>query len=219
MIGRLFRSFSRGALISLFIGCIILGVLIKEGDFPQLLLPSHDYEYVLEHGLKNGAHIKGEISYSLGKFAAKESYTQYENSRTPSKTDGYYYLIPVGEGGMAAIFVRKDDMDAMERLTDETYDYLDGGEAPKTTVRFEGAAIKMNRNLKGLERAFRDELKDMEYTEREIEELLSAYSDGECLVLQGPAGMSTFYVMLAVSLVLILLGIFLVVHNFRKEAY
>lgn len=219
MIGRLFRSFSRGALILLFLGCILLGVMIKEGDFPQILFPSHDYDYVLEHGLKNGEHIKGEIFYSLGGFATKESYTQYENSRTAAKTNGYYYMIPVGEGGMAAIYIRKDDLDAMERLTDETYGYLAGGEAPKTAIKFEGVAVKMDRNLKGLERAFRDDLKDLEYTESEIEEMLSAYSDGECLVLQGPADMTVMYVMLAISFVLILLGILLVVRNFRKEAY
>lgn len=216
MFGRLIRSFSKGPLICLLFGCVLLGTLIKEGDFPQLLLPAKDYDYVLENGLKNGQHVKGEISYCLGSFAAKETYTQYENSRTAGKTTGYYYMIPVGEGGLAAIYVRDADVDAMERLSEETYAYMSGGEEPKTRVHFEGVSVKMERNLKGLEGAFRDDLKDLEYTDSEIEEMLKNYTAGECLVLQGPAAMSTFYVMAAISIVLILLGILLVVRNFRK---
>ena len=186
MIGRLLRSISGFSIIVLLLGCIFLGVLIKEGDFPNILMPSHDYDYVLENGLKKGQHIKGEIFYSLGSFASEESYTQYENSRTASKTTGYYYMIPVGEGGMAG-------------------------------VHFEGVAVKMDKQLKGLENAFREELEYMGYTESEVEEMLSSYSDGECLVLYGPAQMSTAYVMIAVSIFAILLGIFLIARNYRKE--
>lgn len=190
MIGRLFRSLS-GFSVGLFIfGCIFLGAMIKVGDFPYILMPSHDYEYVLENGLKEKQHIKGEIFYSLGSFASEESYTQYENSRTASKTTGYYYMIPVGEGGMAAVFVRKDDLDAMEALTNETYNYLAGGDIPQTEVHFEGVAVKMEKNLAGLEGAFRDQLEYIGYTESEVEEMLASYSDGECLVLEGPAAPS-----------------------------
>ena len=218
MIGRLIRSISGFSLAILFFGFIFLGVLIKEGDFPNILMPSHDYDYVLENGLKDGQHIKGEIFYSLGSFASEESYTQYENSRTASKTTGYYYMIPVGESGMAAIYIRKDDLDDMDTLTNETYEYLMGGDVPQTEVHFEGVAVKMDKQLKGLENAFREELEYMGYTESEVEEMLSSYSDGECLVLYGPAQMSTAYVMIAVSLLAILIGIFLIVRNYRKEA-
>lgn len=217
MIGRLLRSISGFSIIVLLLGCIFLGVLIKEGDFPNILMPSHDYDYVLENGLKKGQHIKGEIFYSLGSFASEESYTQYENSRTASKTTGYYYMIPVGEGGMAAVYIRKADLDDMDMLTNETYEYLEGGDFPQTGVHFEGVAVKMDKQLKGLENAFREELEYMGYTESEVEEMLSSYSDGECLVLYGPAQMSTAYVMIAVSIFAILLGIFLIARNYRKE--
>lgn len=217
MIGRLFRSLS-GFSATLFVfACIFLGAMIKVGDFPQILMPSHDYEYVLENGLKEGQHIKGEIFYSLGSFASEESYTQYEDYRTASKTTGYYYMIPVGESGMAAIFVRKDDLEVMDALTEETYNYLIGGEIPQTEVHFEGVAVKMEKNLKGLEGAFRDQLEYMGYTDSEVEEMLAAYSDGECLVLEGPADMSVMYVMMAVVFLVFLISILLIVRNYRKE--
>ena len=217
MIGRLFRSLS-GFSAGLFIfGCIFLGAMIKVGDFPYILMPSHDYEYVLENGLKEKQHIKGEIFYSLGSFASEESYTQYETYRTASKTTGYYYMVPVGEAGMAAVFVRKDDLDAMDILTEETYNYLAGGDIPQTEVHFEGVAVKMEKNLAGLEGAFRDQLEYMGYTESEIEEMLAVYSDGECLVLEGPADVSVIYVMMAVVFAVLLLAIILIIRNYRRE--
>lgn len=218
MIKRLIRSFSKLSLILLLFGCIILGAMIKSGEFPQILMPSHNYDEVLEKGLKKGQHIKGDIYFSLGSFATKESYTQYENSRTPAETSGYYYIIPVGEQGLAAIYIRKDDLTAMKALTKETEAYLMGGEFPKTTIHFNGTAVKMDRNLKGLEEVFRNQLEYMGYTEAQIEDMLSTYSDGECLVLSGPADISVIYVMLAISFVLILAGIILIVRNYRKEA-
>ncbi len=217
MIGRLLRSISGFSLTLLIFGCIWLGVLIKVGNFPQIIMPSHSYEEVLENGLKNGQHIKGEIVYSLGSFASEESYTQYEDYRTASKTTGYYYMIPVGEGGMAAVFVRKDDLDAMDALTNETYEYLMGGDAPQTEIHFEGVAVKMDKELAGLEGAFREQLEYMGYTESDIQEMLSSYSDGECLVLTGPADMTTAYVMIAIAFIVLLLAIFLLVRNYRKE--
>lgn len=215
---RLIKSFSRASLILLFAGIVMLASLIKGGTFPQIFMPAHDYDEVLKDGLKKGQHIKGDIYYSFGSFASQESYTQYKNSRTASKTTGYFYMIPVGEQGMAAIYVRKDDLSAMKALTEETEAYLAGGELPKTTIHFEGTAVKMEKQLKGLEAAFRDELKQAGYTEADIEEMISAYSDGECLVLYGPADMSVMYVMTAIAFVLILIGIVLVVRRYRKVA-
>lgn len=218
MIKRLIRSFSKLSLILLLFGCIVLGAMIKSGEFPQILMPSHNYDEILENGLKKGQHIKGEIYFSFGSFATKESYTQYENSRTPAKTSGYYYMIPVGEQGLAAIYIRKDDLTTMKALTEETQAYLEGGEFPKTTIHFNGTAVKMDRDLKGLEEIFRKQLEYMGYTEAQIEDMLSTYSDGECLVLSGPADISVIYVMLAISFVLILAGIIIIVRNYRKEA-
>lgn len=218
MIGRLIRSVSRASLLLIFFGCVLLGVMIKDGEFPQILFPSKDYDYVLDNGLKKGQHVKGEIYYSLGGFAAKETYTQYEDYRTAGKTSGYYYLIPAGEGGMAAIYIYEDDKSTMDRLTDETEEYLMGGDAPKTSVEFNGVAVTMRRNLSGLESAFKSELENMGYSQSEIDEMLASYTDGEYLVLSGPADVSVMYVMMGIALVLILIGILLFVRRYRQEA-
>lgn len=218
MIGRLFRSVSRTSLILIVIGCILYGVMIKDGEFPQILFPSQDYDYVLDHGLKKGQHVKGEIYYCLGGFASKETYTQYEDYRTAGKTSGYYYLIPVGEGGMAAIYVRDEDRAAMDQLADETEEYLMGGDPPVSSIQFNGVAVTMRRNLSGLESAFKSELTDLGYTQSEIDEMLASNTDGEYLVLSGPYDISTVYVMMAIGFVLILIGILLFVRRYRQEA-
>lgn len=218
MIGRIFRSVSRASLILIMFGCILLGVMVKDGTFPQILFPSKDYDYVLDNGLQKGQHFKGEIYYCLGGFASMETYTQYENYRTAGKTSGYYYMIPVGEGGMAAVYVRDADKSLMDRLTDETEEYLMGGEAPQTGVQFNGVAVTMRRNLSGLESAFKSELTDIGYTQSEIDEMIASYTDGEYLVLYGPADVSIVYVMMAIGLVLILIGILLFVRRYRQEA-
>lgn len=217
MIGRFFRSLTKFSAGLFICGCIFLWTMIKVGDFPYILMPSQDYEYVLENGLKEKQHIKGEIFYSLGSFATEESYTQYDTYRTASETTGYYYMIPVGEGGMAAIYVRKDDVKAMDALTEETYNYLSGGEIPRTEVHFEGVAVKMEKNLEGLEGAFREQLEYMGYTESEVERMLEACSDGECLVLEGPADVSVIYVMMAIVFAILLLSIILIIRNYRSE--
>lgn len=217
MIGRLLKSISFISVGLVAVGCIMIASMIKMGNFPWILLPSHDYEYVLDNGLKKNQHIKGEIIYSFGSFAAKESYTQYEKYRTAAKTTGYYYIIPVGESGMAAVYIRKDDLNDMKALTNETYEYLVSGAIPQTKVHFEGVAMEMNKNLKGLEKTFRKELENMGYTESEVEEMLSRSSDGKCLVLYGPADMSVMYVMIAIAAFMILLGLFFIIRNYRKE--
>lgn len=217
MIGRFFRSLTKFSAMLFIFACVFIGISISKGDFPQIILPSHDYEYVLSNGIKSGQHIKGEIFYSLGSFASKETYTQYENSRTPSKTNGYYYIVPVGEYGMAAVYIYKDDVAAMEQLTEETYNYLMGGEMPQTSVYFNGVTKKMDKELKGLERAFREELEYMGYAESEVEEMLESFSGGECLVLTGPKDMSVMYVMTGIEFAVLLWAIILLVHNYRKE--
>ncbi len=75
----------------------------------------------------------------------------------------------------------------------------------------------MDKELAGLEGAFREQLEYMGYTESDIQEMLSSYSDGECLVLTGPADMTTAYVMIAIAFIVLLLAIFLLVRNYRKE--
>lgn len=210
------KGFSPLSIILIVFGCIIIAAGIKEGDIIQLMMPSHDYDYVLENGLKNGDHIKGDIYYNVGGFASQSTYTQYEDHRSGSKTSGYYYIIPVGESGYAAIYVRNDDKSTMDKLEDETYEYMNGGEAPKSVLHFNGVATKMEKHLKGLEKLFKDQLKEWEFTDAEIEEML-ADTDGEFLVLEGPADATVVFIMEGIGVVLAVLGIFFFIRRYKKE--
>lgn len=212
----LLKGFSALNLILLFVGGLVMGMTVKEGKIFQLLKPAHDYDYVLDHGLNEGDHIKGEIYYTLGQFASKSTYTKYEDYQTAPKVSGYYYVIPVGEAGFAAIYVSKDNRPLMETVADETYDYLTNGTPIQSSLPFNGVAIKMENELKGLESSFKEQLKDWDYTDAEIEEMLKS-SDGKFLVLQGPADVTIVYGMGAVGLVMFGLGIFFYIRRYKKQ--
>lgn len=210
----LVKGFSPLNLILLIFGCIILAVTIQ-GHLFQLLMPAHDYEEILENGIEEGDHVKGDISFCFGKFATQETYTQYETYRTGAKTSGYYYIVPTGEYGLTAIYVRKDDKAAMDALTKETYAFLDGGADTQTVLHFNGVAMQMDKSLAGLEKAFKEQLDTWGYTQEDIDKLL-ADTDGKFLVLEGPADVTVLYVMAGIGLVLIALAIFFYVRRYKK---
>lgn len=81
-------------------------------------------------------------------------------------------------------------MFAYKRSSLQYYNYLMGGEVPQMSIYFDGVTKKMNKKLNGLESAFREELAYLGYTESEVEEMLSNFLGGECLILTGPKDMS-----------------------------
>lgn len=216
-ISTLLKVFSPANFVLLLFGCIVLGVTIKKGDiFSLLFKQAHDFDYVLENGLKEGDHIEGDIYYNLGPFASQSTYTQYETYRTGSKTSGYYYVIPAGESGFAAVYVRKDDKNTMDKMAEETYEYLNSGADVQTVLHFNGVAVKMEKNLRGLESAFKSQLKEWGYTDTEMETMLAS-TGGEYLVLEGPADVTTVYVMGGIGLLMVALAIFLFLRRYKKE--
>lgn len=217
MTGRLFERFTKFKVWLLLMGSVCYIVLIAGGEFPSILFPAHDYEYVLEYGLKEGQHIKGEIFYSVGNFGSKESYMDYETQKTVYETNGYYYMIPAGSSGMAAIYIYKDDVETMERLTEETYNYLRGGHVPHTAIYFDGVVKKMDSELDGLEEAFREQLEYMGYTENEVEEMLDAWTDGECLILSGPKKIGDVYILLTTGTVLIVCSLIWIIYDYIEK--
>lgn len=209
------KGFSALSLIFLAIGVFVLVQVISGGDI-FLLKPAHDFDYIMENGLCAGDHVKGDIPYTLGGFASKETYTHTENYRTPGETNGFFYLIPVGENGMAAVYIRKDDFDAMDALADETYAYMASGSEPTTRVSFEGTAVEMDRHLKGLETHFTDALTKLGFDDDDIRAMLQA-TGGKFLVLQGPSNVPAMYVMMAAAVVFLLLGVILFVLKYKRE--
>lgn len=211
------KSFTVGSLILLVVGIVMLASTIKSSHLLQLLKPSHDFDYVLENGIKEGDHIKGEIYYSYGYFAKEETYTQSSNgTRTPSKLSGYYYLIPAGDCGMAALYVRKDDKKIMEAVTDDTYAYIQGGEFPKNSYSVNVVAVKMEKKSASLTNLFKKEIESYGYSGVEIDEFLKC-TDGTYLLLEGPADVTIAYVFGGVSVLLIALGIFLFIRGYKKR--
>ncbi len=210
------KSFTVGSLILLVVGIVMLSSTIKSSHLLQLLKPSHDFDYVLENGIKEGDHIKGEIYYSYGYFAKEETYTQKGNSRTPSKLSGYYYLIPAGDYGMAALYVRKDDKNIMEAVTDDTYAYIQGGDFPKNSYSVNVVAVKMEKKSANLTNLFKKEIAGFGYTDEDMDEFFKC-TDGTYLLLEGPADVSVAYVFGGVSVLLIALGIFLFIRGYKKR--
>ncbi len=212
----LLKGFSALNIILLLLGGVILGVSIKEGKMFQMLKPSHDYEYVLKNGLKEGDHIKGDIYFNYGSFATQSTYTQYETYRTADKTSGYYYIVPVGESGYAALYVRKDDKKLMDKMAEETFEYNEGGDNPQTVLSFNGVAVKMEKHLKGLDNEFKKYLKGQGYTDDNIKQIIED-TDGKLLVLEGPADPKIMFIIAGVGLALVALSIVLFIHRYKKE--
>lgn len=212
----LLKGFSIANLMLLLFGGIFLGMTIQKGHMIQLLKPAHNYDEVLGEGLAEGDHVQGDIYYSLGQFATQSTYTQYEDYRTAAKTSGYYYIIPVGNSGLAAVYVRKADKQIMDQITNETYAYLEGGASPQTVLHFNGVAVEMEESLAGLDAAFREQLKQWEYSDQDIETIIQA-TEGKLLVLEGPADVTTVYAMAGVGLLVIALAVFLFIRKYKKE--
>lgn len=212
-----FKRFIKGFSI-LNIAFMLAGgwlLVFSLGDVLSLVKSAHDYDYVMQNGLKEGDHIKGEIYFSLGCFASELTTREYSDNSTSSSISNYYYIIPTGESAMAAIEIHKDQMEIMEALTDETYDYL----ADVTTqitggLEFNGVVRDMAETGL-LEEYFTEYLKSMDYTESEIDEM-RAESDGKLLILM-PRNETACYVMFGLSFVMISLSIILYVRRYKKE--
>ena len=214
-----FRRFIKGFSI-LNIALMLVGVwllVFSLGDVLSLVKPAHDYDYVMQNGLKEGDHIKGEIYFSLGCFATELTTREYSDNSTSSSISNYYYIIPTGGSAMAvaAIEIHKNQLEIMKALTDETYNYLTDVTSQITGgLEFNGVVRDMA-EVGLLEEYFTESLKSMDYTESEIDEM-RAENDGKLLILM-PRNETACYVMFGLSFVMILLSIILYVRRYKKE--
>lgn len=208
--GRIIESFSRGILMLLVLGGMILYMTI--GDFIVSLKPAKDFEELLHMDkVKSGMHVKGDVLYAYGSFATEETYTKNSNgSRTPAKTSHYYFAIPVNGGSSCiALEVPVDDNKAMNSLTNETLEYLLDGTAPTTVVTVDGRTKKMEADMKNL---FEKYLKnDLGFTEEQIEGM-------DMVIIEQPHSMMTVRIMFLVGLIPFALGVFLFIRNYKKNA-
>lgn len=204
-IGKLLGGLGRLFLFLLLMGGIL--VIVSAGDFVVSLKPVVSFDDLLDGTqVEAGDHVEGNVPYVLDYFASETTYTQYKDgSRGSSRASGNYYLIPTAEG-FIGLKSRQADVDALDALTEETFDYMLGGEEPTAEVFMQGVVKAMDDEVA---QYYREYLEDWEYTEEEIE------SFGEPLVIEY-TDFTVVRVMFAVGVVLILLSVFLLWRNYKR---
>ena len=127
-----------GVIILLLFGGMMLFQSIPEDLIA--LKPAISFEDMLDEGteVQAGAHVSGKVPYVFDVFASEETYTRYsDGSRSGSKASGAYYLVPTADA-FIAIKGRQADVETLDDLIDETWDYMLGGEEPTVEFSMEG---------------------------------------------------------------------------------
>lgn len=196
-IGNIIRGFNRGVLFLLVLGIMLL--YMSAGDMLISFKPSVSYEAMLDgKQIKAGGHVKGRVVYALDYFASESSYTRYKDgSRSGDRPTGNYYLIPVKDGYIA-LKSRQADVEALNKLSEETFEYLTGGEEPSTEFFMEGKVEKLEGNLRN---HYEEYLEELGYTKADIESM------GDPVVVRFVNFMAV-RIGFGIGLVFVLLGIF-----------
>ncbi len=166
-IRRLLESFGWGIFMLFMMG----GILLYQGA-PLMLTsfkPAVSFEDLLDgKEIKAGSHVEGNVAYVLGDFASESTYTKRQDgSRSGDRKNGKYYLIPTANG-FVGLKGRQADVEVLDQLSDETYEYLQYGTEPTTQFFLEGNVEVMEDKLA---KFYRECLSDMGYTEEEIEDM------------------------------------------------
>lgn len=197
-IKRLFASMNTGVIMLILFGGIM--VFASGKDMIISFKPAITFEQMLDgKEVKAGSHVAGEVVYVLDYFASESTYTQRsDGSRSGDKANGNYYLIPTAEGYIG-LKSRQVDVADMNRLSDETYNFLMEGTEPTTEIFMQGSVEVMEDELAGY---YREYLEDMGYTASEIDAM------GEPLVIQY-VSFTSVRVLCLIGAALMALGIFL----------
>lgn len=194
--------------------CVFGGIMLFQSIPEDIvsLKPSISFEDMLdgETEIKAGAHVSGNVLYVFDVFASEETYTQYnDGSRSGSKASGAYYLVPTADA-FIAIKGRQADVETLDNLIDETWNYMLTGEEPSVKFSMAGKAEVLEPQLAGY---FRDYLRDqLELSDDVIDSL------GEPLVIR-TVNFTACWIMTAIGLVLVLLGILLFRRGYRVARY
>ncbi len=206
-IGNLIRSLNTGVLALLAFGGMLL--YMCAADLVVSFKPAVSFEELLEEGkeLKPGSHVEGNVVYALDYFASESTYTKRsDGSRSGSRKSGNYYMIPAATGCFA-LKCRQADVDALNSLSEETFDYMMSGTEPSTEIFVEGQAELLEGNLAGF---YKEYLGELGYTEAEIQQM------GEPLVVRYVNFMAV-RIGFVLGLVLVLLGLLLLRAGYRRE--
>lgn len=203
--GNIVRKISRAGLVLLLIGGVLLGASL--GDAITSFKEAKSFDDVLENGAAAGDHVAGQVPFLLDSFATMQTYS--ENTKTgavtPKKTTFQYYVLPAGEGYMG-LQVGSQSISSANKLVDQTYDYLMGGDVPTAELTTDASVKVMDKEL---EEMFRETMEEYGYTEQEIEDM------GPILMVM-PRAYTTIRVFCAVGGVLFLIGAVMLVLRWRK---
>lgn len=172
-IKKLFTSLGTHIIMLLLVGGIML-----YSSVPKLIVsfkPAMSFEDMLDGAeVKEGSHVAGDVVFALDYFASQSTYTRYsDGSRSGDRASGNYYLIPTYDG-FIGLKCRQADVADFDKLSGETFDYLETGIEPTTKIFIQGNVKTMESKLP---KFFQEYLEDMGYTEDEIADM------GEPLVL------------------------------------
>lgn len=199
-----------GVIILVAFGGMMLFQYIPEDIIA--LKPAVSFEELLEEGsvVKAGDHISGKVPYVFDAFASEETYTRYsDGSRSGSKASGMYYLIPTADA-FIAMKGRQADVEVLDDLIDETWNYMMTGEEPSAEFSIEGKVEVLEPQLAGY---FQDYLRDELEVEDEVIDSL-----GDPLVVR-MVNFTACWVMTAIGLVLVLAGALLFRRGYRIAKY
>ena len=202
---RLIGAFGMDVIILILIGGVM--VFSAGGDFIVSFKPAVSFQDMLDgKEVKAGSHVAGDVVYVLDYFASESTYTQRsDGSRSGDKANGNYYLIPT-ESGFIGLKSRQVDVADMNKLTDETYDFLVDGTEPTTKIYMQGTVEVMEDELV---QYYEEYLMDMGYAKSEIDDM------GEALVIQ-IRSFTAVRVLFGIGLVLVLLGVFFIVRRYKR---
>ena len=130
-----------GALCTILIVGGIFGMLISIDTFFIAMKPAYDFEDLLETPAGLRDHIEGRVLYTYGCVAETSVISSQNGRKTGETTSGYYYMIPAYRG-VLLLKVPTRYYDAMETLTEETFDYLNGGSEPRINAQISGNIVR-----------------------------------------------------------------------------
>ena len=204
------RKAQPGELARLLVcAAIAVGLLfVSLGDTLASFGTPKDFGDLIDGNVKVGDRVCGEIYYALDYFATEQTWTERsDGSRTAKKTSAYYYIIPAGDD-FAAIEISAAKAKAMEKLTDETWEYLMGGSDTSTLVEFDGRVKLLEKEEPELVEYYEEAMVEFGYTEAELEDM------GPVMLLI-PRAFNTIRAFCAVGAAFLVIAIFLAAKTYR----
>lgn len=150
----------------------ILGMLISIDRFAIAVKPPMDFGNLLDRYAAPGDHVEGKVLYTYGCFAESSVIHAEYGRKTGETKSGYYYVVP-SAGGIMILEVPLRYYNALETLTEQTFDYLYGGKEPQAEVRVNGYVVK--NNSESLQRMLEEYLEGMGYSDQEIADMGEVY--------------------------------------------